>query len=507
MTNSAAREVVMLAVATAVATAPLAAAEAASTAAMAAAPLAGSRPNIVLVLTDDQGYGDLACHGNPIVQTPNLDRLHDRSARFRDFHVSPTCAPTRSSLMSGKHEFKNGVTHTILERERMSLKTTTIAQVLQSAGYATGIFGKWHLGDQDEYQPGRRGFDEVFIHGAGGIGQTYAGSCGDAPGNTYFDPWIRHNGAFEKTKGYCTDVFFRQALSWIEAKKGAGPFFAYIACNAPHAPLDCPEEYVAKYRGKTKNENIAKFYGMISNIDDNVGKLAAKLAEWGIDRNTLLIFMTDNGTATGAAQFNAGMRGNKGTSDNGGTRVPSFWCWPGKIAPGDRDQLAAHLDVFPTFAALAGAKVPDPVAKQLEGYSLLPALENPAAPWPDRYLVAHVGRWEHGQAAASKYAKCSVRQGPFLMVSENARGNWALYDLKKDAGQTENLAAAQPATVRKMSAIYDGWWESVLPCLENEDAPVPAANPFKEAFWKQQGGGPSAEAPTTTPATRRKGRK
>src|SRR5215472_1212482 len=176
------------------------------------------KPNIILILTDDQGYGDLGRHGNSILKTPNLDRLHDESVRFTDFHVSPTCSPTRSALMTGRHEFRSGVTHTIAERERLSLKATTIAQVLHAAGYTTGIFGKWHLGDEAAYQPGRRGFDEVFIHGAGGIGQTYAGSCGDAPGNTYFKPAILHNGRFEKTEGFCTDVFFDQALRWIDAQ-------------------------------------------------------------------------------------------------------------------------------------------------------------------------------------------------------------------------------------------------------------------------------------------------
>jgi arylsulfatase A-like enzyme len=210
--------------------------------AMRSAP--AKQPNIVFVLTDDQGYGDLACHGNPIIKTPNLDRLHGESVRFTDHHASPTCSPTRTCLMTGRHEFKSGVTHTILERERMSLRSTTIAQVLKSAGYSTGIFGKWHLGDAAPYQPNRRGFDEVYIHGCGGIGQVYPGTCGDAPGNMYTNPTLLHNGVFEKTDGYCTDLFFRQGMKWIDEKrKGQAPFFAYIATNAPHAPLQCPEKY------------------------------------------------------------------------------------------------------------------------------------------------------------------------------------------------------------------------------------------------------------------------
>src|SRR6185437_8940403 len=213
------------------------------------ASLEGRRPNIIFVLTDDQGYGDLSCHGNPILKTPNLDRLHAEGVRFTDFHVSPTCAPSRAALMTGRHEFKNGVTHTINERERLTLQATTIAQVLKSAGYTTGIFGKWHLGDEPDRWPDKRGFDEMFIHGCGGIGQTHPGSCGDAPGNTYFDPTILHNGKFEKTKGYCTDVFFGQATKWIESVKGKGkPFFCYIPTNAPHGPLNVRPEDEARYK-------------------------------------------------------------------------------------------------------------------------------------------------------------------------------------------------------------------------------------------------------------------
>ena len=184
--------------------------------------LAGKRPNIILVMTDDQGMGDLSCMGNKVLKTPHLDELYARSTRFTDFHVSPTCAPTRSAIMTGRHEFKNGVTHTILERERMTLKATTVAQALGDAGYATGIFGKWHLGDEEPYQPQHRGFQEVFIHGAGGIGQAYNCSCGDAPPNQknrYFDNVIRHNGQFVQTKGFCTDVFFQAALGWIKQRK------------------------------------------------------------------------------------------------------------------------------------------------------------------------------------------------------------------------------------------------------------------------------------------------
>jgi arylsulfatase A-like enzyme len=449
-------------------------------------------PNIILVLSDDQGYGDFSCHGNPILKTPNLDRLHDEGVRFTDFHLSPTCAPTRSALLSGKHEFKNGVTHTIFERERMNLKTTTIAQVLHDAGYSTGIFGKWHLGDEAEYQPGRRGFDEVFIHGGGGIGQTYPGSCGDAPGNRYFDPAILHNGKFVKTQGYCTDVFFTQAMSWIESVKNRERFFCYIALNGPHVPLEVPSSYENLYAGKVTT-NGAKFFGMLANLDDNVGRLLAKLKEWNLERGTLVVFMNDNGGTVGCSIWNAGMRGQKGSPWEGGTRAASFWHWPGTLKPADVDRFTAHVDVFPTFAELAGAIIPAEVAASLDGRSLVPLLRNPQAEWPDRFLVTHVGRWAKGQAAESKYLHCRIRNSHFSLVSDARDGarKWELFDLKSDYGEKNDLAAQRPDLVREFESAYDQWWTSVQPCLVNEKAVGPKVNPFKDLFWKQFGGGPT----------------
>ncbi len=466
--------------------------------------LSGARPNIIVILTDDQGYGDFSCNGNPVLKTPNLDRLHDEGRRFTDFHVSTTCAPTRCALMTGRHEFKSGVTHTIQERERMSLKATTIAQVLKSAGYATGIFGKWHLGDEPERWPDKRGFDEMFIHGAGGIGQTYPGSCGDAPGNTYFDPAILHNGRFEKTKGYCTDVFFGQALRWIETQKDKRPFFAYITPNAPHTPLQVPAEYEKLYAGKVP-ANVARFFGMIANIDDNVGRLLEKLKALGIERDTLVILMNDNGGTAGLRVYNAGMRGGKVTPYNGGTRAASFWRWPGTLSPGDVDKLTAHIDVFPTLAELAGAKIPPAVAEALDGRSLVPLLTNPNAPWPDRYLFTHVGRWASGRAPDSKYRSCSVRSPRYNLVCSSNDGSkkWELYDLKTDPGETKDIAAERQDVLSRMEAAYDMWWNEVLPCLENEQAVGPKLNPFKELYWKQFGGGPVETLPQTkAPAAR-----
>lgn len=451
-----------------------------------AANLAGRQPNIIVIMTDDQGYGEIAAHGNTIIKTPNLDRLHATSVRFENFHVSPTCAPTRAALLTGRHEFKSGVTHTIFERERLSLKATTIAQVLQSAGYATGIFGKWHLGDEDAYQPNRRGFDEVFIHGGGGIGQTFPGSCGDAPNNHYFNPAIRHNGRFVKTSGYCTDVFFERAIAWINSRRESGrPFFAYITPNAPHDPFVSPgTKYEAPYRDKGLSTNAIAYYAMISNIDENVGKLIAQLRDWQIDRNTLLVFLTDNGHSIGDL-YNAGMRGMKGTPYEGGTRVPCFWHWPGTLEPGERKQLTAHIDFFSTLAELAGASLRAEVQAQVEGRSLLPLLTDVNSPWPDRMLVTHLGRWEYNQAPAAKYRQCAIRNSRFKLVN-----NSELYDLESDPAESRNVIEQHPDVVTVLRAAYDKWWQEILPCLENETVLGPPVNPFKAAYWQQFGGEP-----------------
>jgi len=232
--------------------------------------LEGSRPNIILVMTDDQGMGDLSCMGNPILRTPNLDDFYGMSTRFTDFQVSPTCAPTRSAIMSGRAPFKNGVTHTILQRERMALDVYTLPQALQSAGYETGLFGKWHLGDGEAYLPQHRGFDEVLMHGAGGIGQVNLGDFPPNGDNKYFDNVLLHNNTIVQTRGFCTDLFFQAALAWIKKQQESGkPYFAYIALNAPHGPMIAPDNYKKRFLEEGYDENTAARYGMIENIDDN----------------------------------------------------------------------------------------------------------------------------------------------------------------------------------------------------------------------------------------------
>lgn len=456
----------------------------------------GKRPNIIFLLTDDQGYGDLSVHGNPVLKTPNFDKMHAGSVRFTNFMVSPTCAPTRSALLTGRHEFRNGITHTILERERMNLKAVTLAQVLKDSGYATGIFGKWHLGDEEEYRPYNRGFEESFCHGGGGIGQTYPGSCGDATGNTYFDPTLMHNGKFEKNKGYCTDLFFDHATQWIESQKGKKPFFCWLSTNAPHAPYNARPEDAALYADKTPDKDTANFFGMIHNIDQNLGKLFAKLDAWGIAENTLVVAMNDNGGTAGVKVYNAGMHGGKGTPWIGGTRAFSFWRWPGTLKPADCNALAAHVDFFRTIAGIAGAKLPAEAETQVEGRSLIPLLEKPATVWDDRTLISHVGRWPKGSDPnLAQYQNCAIRNAQYTLIIDGKSGtkSWQLYDVKADPAQTRNIAADHPDVVQKLGNTYDQWWVSVQPQLVNENAVGPAMNPFKELYQKQFGVAPSPE--------------
>jgi arylsulfatase A-like enzyme len=446
----------------------------------AAEPAFEKQPNIVLMITDDQGYFDLSCHGHPFLATPNIDKLSEQSTRFTRFQVSPTCAPTRSAIMSGRTPFYVGITHTIFERERMKLGVPTMPEMLKDAGYTTGIFGKWHLGDQAPYRPDQRGFDEVFIHGAGGIGQSYSGTCGDAPGNKYFDPWVLHNNKFEQTEGFCTDVFFGQATKWIdEQRKGDKPFFAYITTNAPHGPFIAPESYRKKFVELKVPGKSVGFYGMIENIDDNVGRLMGKLDEWDLAKDTIVIFMTDNGPA--ASTYHGNMKGKKGTVNEGGTRVPFLIRWPGKFKAGqDVDRIARHTDLLPTFAAIVGA---EPKEKdQLQGRNLVPLLKDAKADWSDRYLFFHKGRWKRGKSGADKMKNFAVRSQRFRLV-----GPKQLYEMDSDPGEKTNVIDKHSEEAAQMLAAYKKWWAGAVPNMVNEDAPIKGPNTFHKLFYEQIG--------------------
>lgn len=457
--------------------------------------LAGARPNVILVMTDDQGMGDLSCMGNKVLRTPHLDRFHAMSTRLTDFHVSPTCAPTRSAIFSGRHEFRNGVTHTIKERERMALSTVTFPQLLQQSGYQTGIFGKWHLGDEDAYQPYSRGFTETFIHGAGGIGQSYPGSCADFPPNRersgrYFDNAILHNDTIVKTKGFCTDVFFKAALGWIKQQHQAKrPYFAYIAPNAPHGPMIAPEKYKQRFADLGWDGNTQGRYGMIENIDDNFGLLMSKLDEWQAWDNTLVIFITDNGQAARSGKLNgkrvpiftAGFKTGKGSPYEGGTHVPAFLYWKGKLGSGvDVPALTSHLDFYKTFCELAGVTIPDSV-QEIDGRSLLPLLEDPQAAWADRALFVHKGRWEKGDNPdESRYSDCAVRTARWRFVN-----NKELFDISADPYESTDVAAEHPEVIAELRAKFDQWWVKTVPLMVNEDAEFSPVQPQAVRYEKQ----------------------
>ena len=416
------------------------------------------RPNVILVMTDDQGYGDLGCHGNRDIRTPNIDRFYQESARFNHFFVSPTCSPTRAGLLTGRHEFRCGISHTILGRSLLREDEVTIADVLSGAGYRTGIFGKWHLGDNYPCRPMDRGFQECFYHGGGGIGQTP-----DFWGTSYFNPVINHNGTCKRTRGYCTDVFFNAALNWIGRNRDL-PFFAYITPNAPHTPLDVPESFARSYQERGLGPDAAKFYGMIANIDQNIGRLVMRIRDMGLEENTLIIFLTDNGSAQACrlGLHNGGMRGCKGTAHEGGVRVPCFFRWPGKLETGrDIASIAAHVDILPTLAALCGASLPRD--RKLDGVSLLPLLAGERDELPDRHLITHVGRWPADvDPRDCKYERCSVRSQRFRLIE-----NRELYDMENDPGETVNVIDRFPEAVAQMRQSYDRWWDEVLPVLRS----------------------------------------
>jgi arylsulfatase len=465
--------------------------------------LSGSRPNIILVMTDDQGMGDLSGTGNSILQTPQLDQFAEKSTRLTDFHVSPTCAPTRAAMMSGRRPFEVGVTHTILQRERLAPEVVTFPQALKQAGYQTGLFGKWHLGDEDEYLPQNRGFDEVLMHGAGGIGQYQFGDFEANTHNTYFDNVLLHNDTIVQTQGFCTDVFFDAALAWIgkqhEAKQ---PFFAYISLNAPHGPMLAPEEYKKRFLDAGYDENTAARYGMVENIDHNFGRLVAKLEEWQALENTLVIFMTDNGMAMRPIQkdgekiepYNAGMKGRKNSAWEGGTHVPAFWYWKGALGEGvDVDTLTAHVDLYRTFTDLAGAKVPESPLPP-GGRSLVPLLADPNAEWQDRKLFVHKGRWHDGRKSktpreANKYNGAAVRTERWRLVYSLEKGEvqTQLSDISSDPGENTDVSGRYPEIVAELGAAYDEWWASTEPFLVNEKLPQvpPEEMPFTQRYQEQ----------------------
>ena len=404
-----------------------------------------SRPNVILIMTDDQGYGDLACHGHPFIKTPNLDTLYREGVRLTDYHVSPLCSPTRASLLTGRYCRHVGVTGTGAGEELIGRGIPTMANLFAENGYRTAIFGKWHLGDHYPYRPNDRGFHEVIVHGAGAIS-----TAGDLFGNDYFDDRYYHNGKKVQFKGFCTDVWFDGAKRFITASKAAGkPFFCYVPTNIVHGPYHAPKAFIDMYKGKPGK---AAFFAAITHLDKCVGELRTFLQERGLARNTLFIFTTDNGSAAGAAVFDAGMRGRKGSPYDGGHRVPFLVHWPDGGLTGGRDvhQLSAHLDVLPTLVELCGLRTKADFRPN--GLSLKPVLDGTRKDLGERVLIESF----RGVAMTRQWRLLENKPLPHKKPARKKRKptpkGKELYDIKQDPGQTKNVAAAHPEVVATLQA-------------------------------------------------------
>ncbi|WP_405563298.1 arylsulfatase [Polaribacter sp. Asnod6-C07] len=413
------------------------------------------KPNVIIVITDDQGYGDLGHTGNKVIKTPTIDKFAAQSVSLTNYHVGTTCAPTRAGILTGRNSNRNGVWHTIMGASLLNREEVTMADVFKENGYKTGMFGKWHLGDNHPFLPEDRGFDNAFYHGGGGVGQTP-----DYWNNDYFDDTYFRNGVPEKVEGYCTDVWFNEAIQFIENKKD-DQFLCYLSLNAPHSPFNVPQEYYDLYKNEEGLlETQKRFYGMITNIDDNFSKLLKKLDDLEIADNTIVIFTTDNGTSNGYKTdkegkiygYNAKMRGTKASEYEGGHRVPFIIRWPnGKLEAGKSlSDLTAHVDVLPTLTSLAGIDFTSD--KVMDGTNIDSYLLGKSE-IEDRYLVTDTQRisWP------VKGKQSCVMDGNWRLVNGDE-----LYDLSKDPGQTKNLAAQYPEKVTSMNAFYNTWWDSVI---------------------------------------------
>ena len=415
------------------------------------------RPNVILIMTDDQGYGDLACHGNPIIKTPNLDTLHSKSVRFTDFHVNPFCAPTRASLMTGRMSDRTHVRTTIYSRNHLNRDETTMAEFFKTAGYRTGHFGKWHLGRNYPYRPIDRGFDQWVGHGDGGTG-----TASDYWGNDKMNDTYWRNGKWEKFSGFCTDIYFDETMKFIEKTKDK-PFFVYLATNVPHRPWHVPKEWRQPYEESGLESKTVDFFATISRFDHNLGRLRKFLAGKKLDENTVIVYLTDNGTSGGYKVFNAGMRRAKGSIYEGGHRVPCFVHFPagGIDKPVDIDCLTNHFDLLPTLIELCSLKTPTRGHLKFDGKSLLPLIKNPKAKFPDRTVFMH----------SQNVMEKPVKWLNSLVMTEQWRliNGEELYDIKADPGQKKNIAASDPKVVVDLRKRYERHWDE----LNMADHPYP----------------------------------
>lgn len=440
-----------------------------------------SKPNIVIILADDQGYGDLRFHGNELIDTPVLDRLARQSTRFERFFVSPLCTPTRASLMTGRYYLRTGAASVTRGLETMRSEEVTIAEALRAGGYATGCFGKWHLGEHYPNHPNGQGFDEFFGMPTGHW-------------DNYFDPVLDHNGRSVETRGYITDVLTDAAIAFVE-KHRERPFFCYVPYNAPHTPLQVPDRYFDKYKARGLDDRTAAIYGMVENIDENVGRMLAKLDELNLAGDTIVLFLSDNGAeGPEGSRYNAGMRGMKGRVHEGGGRVPLFVRWPGKIES-DRvvTQIAAHIDLLPTIVELCGLEMP--ATQPLDGVSLVPLLTGHGDGWPERMLFTRMPGWKRMVSYRDRMITdlqplpAAVRTQRWRLVNEGT--GWQLYDMIADPGQASDVAAENADVVDRLKSAYTAWFADVTRAgIERPPVPVgyrarPAVElPAPEAYFR-----------------------
>lgn len=417
-----------------------------------------SRPNVVIVIMDDLAYGDLACHGNPHTRTPHLDRLHGESTRLTRYLSGPVCTPARAALFTGRHAYRTRAIDTYLGRSMIDPGEVTLAELLRDGGYATGLFGKWHLGDCYPCRPLDKGFEECVMHRGGGLWQP-AGLGRDS----YHDPDLMHNGELRRYHGYCTDIFFDEALKFIE-EEARGPFFTYVATNAPHTPLEVAEDWSQPYRDMGLCESESRLYGMVENIDCNVGRLTRKLADLGIGENTILIYTSDHGPcgssrdASGRVRFNAGLRGIKGGLYEGGIKVPFFIRWPAGIAAGrDLRLLANPIDLLPTLCAAAA--VDPPADRIIDGRNLLPLLtgEMEVEAWPERSICM---QWHRGDAAR-RHRNYAVIGPRYKLLRPEGSEMDELYDLTEDPGEERDISGEHPDIAVSMRYEYERWFDDV----------------------------------------------
>lgn len=421
-------------------------------------------PNVVLILTDDQGYSDVGFNGNPLVKTPVLDQFASTATVFNRFYACPVCSPSRASLMTGRYAFRTGVLDTQEGVSILRPAETTLAEALKTSGYKTGLFGKWHLGDNAPARPMDQGFDRSLTFTGGMIGAPY----NPMDGNAYFNPVLIDDGVELRVDGYCADIFTDAAIEFIKSSSGS-PFFVYLALNTPHHPLTVADPYAAPYRAAGLSEETSRFYGMISNIDDNFGRVLDALKAAGAAENTLIIFLSDNGTSSLHKQkdlWESGLRGRKTSVYEGGIRVPAVIKMPG--APdgkGRRLETPANIiDIFPTVLDVCGVSIPSTV--KLDGTSLMPLLTGTDSPMSERLFFSQF----HRGASPDEYRNMAVHSGNYKLVQPVGRGSesftpeqmkFELYDLSTDPFEKNDLAAFYPETVSRLKTEYERWFGNV----------------------------------------------